>query len=498
MSKIVFKKVNEVYSQILCDDSILYSLADEYALYVQGYRFMKLFKEGKWDGKIRYINRLTGLVYTGLLEKVYASSKVMGVDSVSLEGYTKKVEYTKEQIIERIRAFNLPHDLYDHQWEAVFECLLNKRRAILSSTSSGKSLIIYCILRILEEDGHKIILTVSTSILLKQIVTDLLEYSKLSKYNIRDKVHTLSSGVEKYTDKPITIALWQSINAMRPKKGDKYDTTLADYMQQFSVAMTDEVHEAQADCLKNIMENATNAYYRLGFTGTLDGKSQIETIIGLYGKVVQVKTARELIDEGKATPVKIVPIVFSYNREICKFAHKMDYQKEVDMIIGMKKRNIALAKIAINTKGNTIIVVRHIQKHAKPLKELLETLTDKKIILLDKDTPSELKEEVRQSLETIDNAIVIATYKLISTGVSIKNLHNVILGLGIKREIAILQTIGRLLRLHDSKSMAYLIDIVDNMAYDGRDNFLLAHFKERFEYYTKEGHEIEFKYYDIE
>jgi superfamily II DNA or RNA helicase len=487
-------KINEVYSQIQCADDLLYQLVDEYAKFVEGYKYMPLYKKGRWDGKVRYINRSNGFVYNGLLSRVVASCNRYGEGDIDLIGheYTFKSDITKDYIDKFIDNLNLPYELYSYQYLAITECLINKRRTILSATSSGKSLVIYCIARILAEFDEKLLITVGTNMLLNQLIDNFKEYSQYNNFDFDANVHIVK-GDTKHNDKLISFTTWQNVNGLKPKKGEPPSSDYADFMETFTGILTDEVHEATADSLKYLMENAVNAQYRMGLTGSLDSKVSRESIVGLYGKVVKVKDARSLIDEGKATAVQVKAIELDYPLEIRKLVSDMTYIEEVDTIIGCEYRNKLISAIASSEKGNGIIITRFIDKHAVVLKEILEGMTDKKVILLDKDSSEELKAETRHLLETIDNAIIIATYKLVSTGVSINNLHYIILALGIKRENAILQAIGRLLRLHSSKSMTTFYDFGDNLEYDLKANHMLRHYLMRLAYYNKEGHEIIFK-----
>lgn len=483
---ITFEKVNEAYSRIKCDSGILYTLADKYSVFVDGYRFMPKFKARQWDGKLRFINKMTGEMYTGLIPNVIKSLKEMDEPEISYQGYKSHNKmYTKDEVASRLSQMNLPYPLYDYQITAIETALTSQRKIIVSSTSSGKSLIIYCIIRILIEDGFKIALTVSNIMLANQMYSDFKSYSTEEEFNVVELVHVSAEGRDRYSEKPLIISTWQAINELKT-------TEFKEYMAQFDAILSDEVHECASKTMKTIMENATNAYIRLGFTGTLDTKDEAKklALTGLYGSSVVVKTARELIDEGRATPVKINCVVINHTEQDKKLVASMDYTKEIDFSISHEKRNKLIYNIAGNLKGNTLIIVRHIQKHAKPLKDLLEKHTDKTVILLDKDTPSELREDIRKSLENIDNTIIIATYKLVSTGVSIKRLHNIIFGCGVKKQNPVLQSIGRLLRLSEHKTHATLFDIVDNFEYNGIKNFSLEHFMERFNYYTNEGHDV--------
>lgn len=492
-----FTKINEVYTRIDCEQYLINELSDHFARFADNYRHMKLFKKGLWDGKIRYLNRGTRLFYTGLLKDFWAYCKNAGESDFEFVGFNKQSAFTEEQILDAIERYNLPVVPYQHQIDGAVEGLTKMRRLLLSATSSGKSLIIYIMIRMCIEEGLKVFIKVPSVLLVNQLYSDFAEYAVNDpSFNIEENVYKVSAGKEKYSEHPVLLSTWQSINVI--KRSDDTGENLLDYMSQFDVVITDEVHEDDAEVSKTIMENAVNARYRIGLTGTIDiVKTQIETLVGLYGKSIRIKTTKELIDDGMASPLKIYAMILKYNDEDRKLISKADYHQELDYIISREDRNMMIAKLAGKLTGNTVILVRHINKHAKKLKELIEANTNKRVILITKDTKEEIREDIRKELETIDDAVIIATYKLMSTGVSIKNLMNLIYGSPLKSFIPIIQSIGRILRLHKNKKYAKLFDFVDDLEYNGKSNHTLEHFRNRFGYYIEEGHDVEVKEFKL-
>lgn len=65
---------------------------------------------------------------------------------------------------------------------------------------------------------------------------------------------------------------------------------------------------------------------------------------------------------------------------------------------------------------------------------------------------------------TKNNAILIASYPTMSTGVNIKRIHNIIFASPLKSYVAITQSIGRGIRLHPEKSVLNVYDLVDDFA----------------------------------
>jgi superfamily II DNA or RNA helicase len=78
--------------------------------------------------------------------------------------------------------------------------------------------------------------------------------------------------------------------------------------------------------------------------------------------------------------------------------------------------------------------------------------------------------------------VLCASFGTTSTGVSIKNLHYLIMADSFKSEQIIIQSIGRLLRLFDGKEKAVIFDLVDVFS-EKLDNILYGHYKERKKFY---------------
>lgn len=500
---IKFTKINEVYTRIDCSTDLLYELVDLYGKYIPNHKYHPLVKARKWNGKIYFINKTTRLFYNGLLKDIWVACKDRGETEFQFVGYDKTKEFTQERIISDVENIILPDEIsiYDYQLEAIVEGLTNMRRLLISPTSSGKSLILYIMARLLTNAGYKVLIQVPSVMLVNQMYSDFISYAINDEYDVESNVHKIYAGQSKKSDKNIIISTWQSISTMVVKEKKKVvdDTEMRAFMEQFDVILSDEVHKAESNEVKSIMEAGIYGKYRIGLTGTLndESKSLPETLTGLFGKVYKVITTKELMDSGRVSKLKIYPMVLNYSEEYKKLISKMDYHDELTTIIGNQNRNKFIVNLAKRLDGNTIILLRHIDKHAKPLVEMLQKSTDKKIILLDKDTKTDDRETIRQSLEDIDDAIIIGTYALISTGVSIKNLKYLIFASPMKSRVACIQAIGRILRLSPNKTLAVLFDIVDNMEYKGKPNYVLDHFRKRFDYYTEEDFDVEIKEFDL-
>ena len=176
-------------------------------------------------------------------------------------------------------------------------------------------------------------------------------------------------------------------------------------------------------------------------------------------------------------------VQFDYSDEDRKAVSKLDYQGEIDFLVNHEKRNKIIAKMASTLPGNTLVVFQRIE-HGKSLFDQLET--EKDTYYVAGETNKDDRESVRQFAES-DNVIIVASLGVFSTGISIKNLHNLIFAHPTKSKIKVLQSIGRILRKHDSKDEATVFDIVDDLKNGQRQNFALRHANERFKYYSNEN-----------
>ena len=107
------------------------------------------------------------------------------------------------------------------------------------------------------------------------------------------------------------------------------------------------------------------------------------------------------------------------------------------------------------------------------------TTNNRHVFFVHGGVATEDREKVREITESENNAIIVASYGTFSTGINIKNLHNVIFASPSKSRIRNLQSIGRVLRKGSNKTKATLYDIADDISYKSRRNYTLNHLIER-------------------
>jgi superfamily II DNA or RNA helicase len=325
---------------------------------------------------------------------------------------------------------------------------------------------------------------VPTTSLVEQLYKDFKDYG----YNSDKYVHRIYEGHSRETDKQIIISTWQSIYN-QPKK----------WFSQFDMIVGDEAHLFKAVSLTKIMTKLTKCKYRVGLTGTLDGTKTHKLVLeGLFGNVNKVVSTTELQEKGKLADLKIFCLVLQHGKTERDFLKDKNYQEEMDFLVTNDKRNKFIRNLVTGLQGNTLCLFQYVEKHGQKLKEMIEEKADdKKIFYVHGGVEAEEREKIRFITEKSDNAIIVASFGTFSTGINIRNLHNIVFASPSKSRIRNLQSIGRGLRLKDNKSEATLYDISDDLTHNGKENYTLAHFRERINIYNEEDFNYEIHNVDL-
>jgi len=475
MADVIIQKKNETYIKLICESYILHEIGQYFTFDVPGAKYSPAFKRGGWNGKISLLSTTTGEIYAGLLDRVIAKLKLheFTYDFKDSKHYGLPFEINEEITKEGVSGYmnvlgkkaGLIPD--DYQINAVYECLYYNRKTIISPTSSGKTFQIYGVVRYYLAKGLKTLIIFPTTSLIHQTFKEFEQYGLDSNENC----HMIYEGQYKQSEAPIHLSTFQSIYKM--DKG---------FFNQYDVVIMDECHRSAAKSLIEIMKKCPDVKYRFGFTGTLtnNGESKAPnelTITGLFGPSYRTTNTKELIDKGRVSKLDIQCIVLKHKPQ--RFSR---YEDEVQYLISHDKRNKFICNLAGSLNNNTLVLFSRIEDHGEILYNIMNQKKNKNAFFIHGGIDVEVREEVRQICEEQTNAVIIASYGTFSTGINIKNLHNIILAFSSKGKIRILQTIGRGLRQHSSKEKAVLYDIAD----DCGKNYTLNHFYERIKIYNEE------------
>ena len=261
------------------------------------------------------------------------------------------------------------------------------------------------------------------------------------------------------------------------------------FFEDYEVVIGDEAHQFKSKSLIGIMTKLADAKYRFGFTGTLDGTQTHKWVLeGVFGPSYKVTQTAELMSQGHLATLDINCIVLKHNPQ--KFEV---FEDEVQYIINHDKRNNFIKNLAVDLKGNTLVLFQRVESHGAVLHDLINSNTgdDRKVFFIHGGVHTSERELVREITEKEDNAIIVASYGTFSTGINIKNLHNVIFASPSKSRIRNLQSIGRVLRKGKNKTKAVLYDISDDCTYGSRKNYTLNHLIERIKIYNEEDFNYE-------
>jgi len=469
---------DETHMKIQCDPGVAFEINDYFTFDVPGAKFMPAYRNKMWDGKIRLFNVMSCLLYAGLINYVEKFCKDRGYEFETVTDRYDPEEFSLLEAREFIKKLNPKMEPRDYQVEAFTHAVRNKRGVLLSPTASGKSFIIYLLTRYY---NARTLIIVPTTSLVSQLATDFADYGLDSdRY-----VHRVFAGEAKTTSKPITISTWQSIYKL-PKS----------YYESFDVVIGDEAHLFKAKSLQSIMEKLGKCAYRFGFTGTLDGTQTHKLVLeGLFGAVRKVITTTELIEKKHISDLSIKCILLKYPDNVRQLIAKTDYKTEIDYLIQSQARNNFIKNLALSLEGNTLLLFQMVDKHGKVLYNLIKNETDKPVYFVHGGIDGSDREEIRKLVESSPSCVIVASYGTYSTGINIRNLHNVIFASPSKSRVRNLQSIGRGLRKSDTKTTATLYDIADDMVWKSRKNFTLLHFVERIKIYNEE--KFEYKIYNV-
>jgi superfamily II DNA or RNA helicase len=479
MSDVIIEKKNEVYLKLDCEPHILYELQPYFTFEVESAKFMSQYRSRHWDGKIRLLSTHTGEIYAGLLPKVIDKLENHNYKYQFKENkfYGQPFEINENISYEGVKDYMnsiCTHSPREYQVEGVYDALRHNRKLLISPTASGKSLMIYSLVRYYVDKGQKILLVVPTTSLVEQMYKDFLDYG----WDADSYCHRIYSGREKTNEYPVTITTWQSVYKLERS-----------FFEGYNVIIGDEAHLFKSKSLIEIMTKLHHAKYRFGFTGTLDGTQTHKWVLeGLFGPSYKVTRTDELMKQGHLSQLDIRCLVLKHQPQ--KFE---TYEDEIQYLISHEQRNKFITNLSLDLKGNTLVLFSRVESHGAILYEKINSnkRDDRKVFFIHGGVDTEQRELVREITERESNAIIVASYGTFSTGINIKNLHNVIFASPSKSRIRNLQSIGRVLRKGKNKTKAVLYDISDDCTYNSRKNYTLNHLIERIKTYNEENFNYE-------
>ena len=478
-ANVFISKANEVFLKIDSEPHIEYELRDHFTFEVEGAKFMPQYRNRNWNGEIHLFDMRSKRIYIGLLDRIisFCQRHDYTYKFVDNEYYGAPFEINEGISYEGVKDYMssiCSHSPRKYQVEGVYDALRHNRKLLISPTASGKSLMIYSLVRYYVDKGQKILLVVPTTSLVEQMYKDFEDYG----WDADSYCHRIYAGKDKTNEHPVTITTWQSVYKLERS-----------FFEDYNVVIGDEAHLFKSKSLVSIMTKLHHAKYRFGFTGTLDGTQTHKWVLeGLFGPSYKVTKTDELMKQGHLSKLDIQCLVLKHLPQ--KFEV---YNDEIEYLISHEQRNKFITNLTLDLKGNTLVLYSRVEAHGAVLYEKINNSKriDRKVFFVHGGVNAEERELIREITERENNAIIVASYGTFSTGINIKNLHNVIFASPSKSRIRNLQSIGRVLRKGNNKVKATLYDISDDCTHNSRKNYTLNHFIERIKIYNEENFNYE-------
>lgn len=493
--------------------------------YVENYMFDPAYKMKLWNGKRSFYNKEEDLIPLGLWKEAYKCCEEFGYtfEFTNKDEFPLNRNIKKKEFIEFINNFFKDYDYLprEYQLDAAYNILKNRYCNIAVATSGGKTLIYALVLFYLLKNNprKKFLLVVPSKTLVTQFYNDIIAFNYKNEIDIN--CQEIFGDEEKprvqFPDKEpnFVIATFQSLTHENiAENGKKIKKFPKEWFKQFWSITTDEAHRgvSKSYSKKILKYTLNNAYYRWGMSGSYPAESTYEMleIMSKTGPVVSVVKAKKLMVAGYITKVKIKGILMYHND--WEFAQQIEiisnrdkkaaYDLECAKIQESDERINLINKIVKQCDSNTLVLFHNTDYGKKLLEILQEKNPDKDFHYIDGKINNKKRSIIKKEMEKTDGnvQILIASFATLSTGVSINAITNIIFTQSFKKPHVIIQSIGRALRLHQNKKMAYIFDLVDIFNHDDFStrikskfkNILYSHWDKRQKVYIDEEYPYSF------
>jgi len=425
-------------------------------------KYMPQYKLGRWDGKVAFFGiGGTGYVnHLNVVQEVLAKNRVQIVD---IDDRRHPINLNFPEVTERYWAdqgVSWPEGhpvegteiiLRDYQVEAINNFLKNPQSLQQIATGAGKTITTATLSHIAEPYGRSLVIVPNKS---------LVEQTEEDYINCGLDVGVYF-GDRKQLGKTHTICTWQSLNILDKKHKDGTAVlSLAEFLEGVSTIIVDEVHQAKAEVLKNLLtRNLRNAPIRWGLTGTVPKeKFEFESIHASLGPVIGHISAKELQDKGVLSQchVNVVQLIDTVSHA--------GYQEELKYLVTNKARVEYIGKLlnSVSQTGNTLILVDRISA-GEMLAELIPNSTFVSGSVKVKD-----RKETYDTIREGTNEVIIATYGVAAVGLNIPRIFNLVLIEPGKSFVRVIQSIGRGVRKAKDKDFVQIWDLTSTCKFAKR------------------------------
>lgn len=467
-------------------DQIVLSLTRK----IRGANFHPLVKKKLWDGKVKFINNR--LIPVGLWDRVTKICNQFGIE-LSIEGMERIINYDFEEagVSKFSEEFFSDHPKYkprDYQVKAAALAIKYRLSQSQIATSAGKTMISFLTYAYLKSIGvvKRMLVIVPNTTLVMQLKDDWEEYNN---GKIPMKIRQVYGGAkDNDPEADVIVGTFQSLS--------KKDIN---FFKDITVINIDESHQTGVSSIKTVLSKCTDSIIRFGMTGTLkeDESADYLTVEALTGPNINSISPKYLFQQGFATPVKFKIIALRYQDEDFReslYNTRRSRQLEGSEILALEKKYIRASKkrfkiicdLVSKTSKNTLVLFSDIKDaYGTNMYNTVRETSDKNCFYIDGKTDQDKREHYKKQMEIGENKVMFASFNTFSTGVSIKNLHTIVFTESYKSEVIVKQSIGRGMRQIAGKDTFNVVDFVDDMSWNGKDNYLLAHGKDRLEFYKQ-------------
>ena len=425
-------------------------------------RYMPQYKLGRWDGKVAFFGiGGTGYVnHLDIVQEVLAKNRVQIVDiddrrhPIKLNFTPVTENYWKDQGVKWPQGHPAEGEdiiLRDYQVDAINNFINNPQSLQQIATGAGKTITTATLSHIAEPYGRSLVIVPNKS---------LVEQTEEDYINCGLDVGVYF-GDRKQLGKTHTICTWQSLNILDKKHKDGSAVlSLAEFLEGVSTIIVDEVHQAKAEVLKNLLtRNLRNAPIRWGLTGTVPKeKFEFESIHASLGPVIGHISAKELQDKGVLSQchVNVVQLIDTVSHA--------GYQEELKYLVTNKARVEYIGKLlnSVSQTGNTLIQVDRISA-GEMLAELIPNSTFVSGSVKVKD-----RKETYDTIREGTNEVIIATYGVAAVGLNIPRIFNLVLIEPGKSFVRVIQSIGRGVRKAKDKDFVQIWDLTSTCKFAKR------------------------------
>ena len=445
-------------------------LANKFKIEVPWARYQPSYRLGRWDGTVAFFG-IGGTGYMCHLEEILGIVTNAGYD-IEVEdlrhptqlAFTKVTEtywadqgktWPKGHIME-----GKPIMLRDYQYEAINKFLENPQSLQEIATGAGKTITTATLSHCCEQYGRTIIVVPNKS---------LVEQTEEDFRNVGLDVGVYY-GDRKELGKTHTICTWQSLNVLDKKSKDNPEAmTLGNFLEGVVAFIVDEVHQAKAEVLKNILtRDLAHCPIRWGLTGTVPKeKFEFQSILASIGPVINRISAHELQQKDVLAQCHVNILQTIEIKEFRSYPEELKYlTTDSDRIdwLANKIKDIA-------TSGNTLVLIDRIETG----KLLIERIPEADFV--SGAVKSKDRKETYDEIKTSSNNIIVATYGVAAVGINIPRIFNLVLMEPGKSFVRVIQSIGRGVRKAEDKDFVQIWDITGGTKYAKR------HLTERKKFY---------------